>query len=114
MPEESQGKYWEIFRGVPTNWQMNEGLLDSRDVSPAKDNGVIFRANNFCKAKDKKREAEKRSLRYQSYQGDKYATTDFTRGRVDVGPLCADHRRLCMLCWAARASDVLITLRLLN
>jgi len=59
MPEESQGKYWEIFRGVPTNWQMNEGLLDSRDVSPAKDNGVIFRANNFCKAKDKKREAEK-------------------------------------------------------
>ena len=67
-----------------------------------------FRAGNFCKAKDKKGGAGKRSSRYQSHQGDKYATPDSTRGRVDDGPLRADHRRLFMLCWAARASDVLI------
>jgi hypothetical protein len=67
-----------------------------------------FRAGNFCKAKDKESGAGKRSSRYQSHQGDKYATPDSTRGRVDDGPLRADHRRLFMLCWAARASDVLI------
>jgi hypothetical protein len=64
---------------------------------------------NFCKAKDKEGTAGKRSLRYQRHQGDKYATPDSTRGHVDVGLLRADHRRLFMLCWAARASDVLIT-----
>jgi hypothetical protein len=53
--------------------------------------------------------AGKRSSRYQSHQGDKYATPDSTRGRVDDGPLRADHRRLFMLCWAAWASNVLIT-----
>ena len=58
--------------------------------------------------------AGKRSLRYQRHQGDKYATPDSTRGHVDDGPLRADHRRLFMLCWAARASDVLITLLPLN
>ena len=86
-------------------------LLDSRYVSPVKKNSALFRAGNFCKAKDKKGGAGKRSSRYQSHQGDKYATPDSTRGRVDDGPLRADHRRLFMLCWAARASDVLITSR---
>jgi len=60
---------------------------------------------NFCKAKDKKRGAGKRSSRYQSYKGDKYAIHDSARGPIDNNPLCADHRRLFMLCWAARASD---------
>ena len=32
----------------------------------------------------------------------------------DDGPLRADHRRLFMLCWAAWASNVLITPLLLN
>ena len=41
-------------------------------------------------------------------QGDKYAIPDSTRGLMGDGPLGADHRRLCMLCWPARASDVLI------
>src|SRR5205809_5657091 len=84
-------------------------LLDSRYVSPVKNNSALFRAGNFCKAKDKKGGAGKQSSRYQSHQGDKYATPDSTRGRVDDGPLRADHRRLFMLFWAARASDVLIT-----
>jgi hypothetical protein len=70
--------------------------------------------SNFYKAKDKERGAAKRSSRYQSHQGDKYATPDSTRGRIDDGPLHADHRRLFMLCWAARASDVLIPPLLLN
>ena len=64
---------------------------------------------NSCKAKDKEGAAGKRSSRYQSHRGDKYATPDSTRSRVDDGPLRADHRRLFMLCWPARASDVLIT-----
>jgi hypothetical protein len=89
-------------------------LLDFRYVSPVKKNSALFRAGNFCKAKDKESGAGKRSSRYQSHQGDKYATPDSTRGRVDDGPLRADHRRLFMLCWAARASDVLITPLLLN
>ena len=84
-------------------------LLDSRYISPVKKNSALFRAGNFFKAKDKKGGAGKRSSRYQSHQEDKYATPDSTRGRVDDGPLRADHRRLFMLCWAARASDVLIT-----
>jgi hypothetical protein len=54
-----QGNYWEIFRGVRTSWQINERLLDFRHVFTAKNNDVIFRADNFCKAKDNKREAEK-------------------------------------------------------
>jgi hypothetical protein len=66
-----------------------------------------FRKDNFCKAKDKEGAAGKRSSHYQSQQGDKYATPDSTRGRVDVGLLRADHRLLFMLCWAARASTIL-------
>ena len=66
-------------------------------------------ASNFCKPKDKEGVAGKRSSRYQSHEGDKYATPDSTRGRVDDGLLRADHHRLFMLCWAARTSDVLIT-----
>ena len=64
----------------------------------------------FAKQKTKKAQQEKRSSRYQGHQGDKYATPGSTRGRVDDGPLRADHRRLFMLCWAARASGVLLTL----
>src|SRR4029453_8376758 len=60
------------------------------------------------------RGAGKRTSRYQSHQGDKYATPDSTLGRIDDGPLRADHRRLFMLYWAARASDVLIDLLLFN
>jgi len=41
--------------------------------------------------------------RQRRHQGDKYATPDSTRGRIDDGPLRADHRRLFMLYWAARA-----------
>ena len=52
--------------------------------------------------------------RQRRHQGDKYATPDSTRGRIDDGPLRADHRRLFMLYWAARASDVLITPLVLN
>ena len=37
---------------------------------------------------------------------------DSTGGRIDDGPLRADHRRRFMLCWAALASDVLITRRI--
>ena len=50
----------------------------------------------------------------KSHQGDKYATPDSTRGRVDDGSLRVDHRRLFILCWAARASNLLITPLLLN
>jgi len=88
----------------PGEWQKLFSLFFSREEKQ-----LLFRAGNFCKAKDKERQAGKRSSRYQSHQGDKYATPDSTRGRVDDGPLRADHRRLFMLCWAARASDVLIT-----
>ena len=63
---------------------------------------------NFCKAKDKEGAAAKRSSRYQSHRGDRYATPDFTHGRIDDGPLRADYRCLFMLCWAARPSDILI------
>jgi hypothetical protein len=87
---------------------MNEQLLGSSHVSPAKDHARFL--GQTISAKQKTRNAkQKGSLRYQSYQGDKYATTDSTRGRVDVGSLCADQRRLFILCWAARTSDVLIT-----
>jgi hypothetical protein len=77
---------------------------------PVKKNSVLFRADNFCKAKDKKGAAGKRSSHYQSHQGDKYATPDSTHRRVDVVPLRADHRLLFMLHWAARASNVLFEL----
>jgi hypothetical protein len=67
------------------------------------------KASNFCKAKDKERGAGNRLSRYQSHHGGTYATTGSTRSRIDDSPLRADHRRLFMLCWAARASDGLIT-----
>ena len=85
-------------------WQHIRNCIDERDA-----------LSNFCTAKDKCGGAGKRSSRYKSHQGGKYATPDFTRGRIDDGPLRADHRRLFMLCWTARASDVLIRPRsLLN
>jgi len=52
--------------------------------------------------------ANRRRVPYQSHQGGKYAIPDSTHGHIDDGPLHADHPRLFMLCWAARASDVLI------
>jgi hypothetical protein len=68
-----------------------------------------FGAGNFCKAKHKESGAGKRSSGYQSHEGNNYAIHDFTRGRIDDGPLRADHRQLFMLYWAARVSNVLIT-----
>jgi hypothetical protein len=50
----------------------------------------------------------KRIVTLSKPQGDKYATPDSTRALIGDGPLRADHRRLCMLCWSARASDALI------
>jgi hypothetical protein len=87
-------RFWNWKRSQHRRWSPRERLG--------------FGAGNFCKAKDKESAAGKRSSRYQSHQGDKCATPDSTRGRVDDGPLRADHRRLFMLCWAARTSDVLI------
>jgi hypothetical protein len=87
----------------PGELQKLFSLFFSREVKQ-----LLFRAGNVCKAKDKESGAGKRSSRYQSHQGGKYAIPDSTRGRIDDGPLRADHRRLFMLCWAARASDVLI------
>src|SRR4029078_818950 len=69
---------------------------------------------NFCKAKAKESGAGERLSRYQSQQGDKYATTSSTRCGIDDGPLRADHRRHFMLYRAARASGVLIPLPLFN
>jgi len=63
---------------------------------------------NFCKAKAKESGAGERLSRYQSQQGDKYATTNSTRWGIDDGPLRADHRRHFMLYRATRASGVLI------
>ena len=58
----------------------------------------------FLQNKRQGRPSRKRSSRYQSYQGDKYATPNSTRGRIDDGPLRADHRRLFMLRWATAAA----------
>ena len=87
-----------------------ETLLGSWHVSPGEENSVLSRADNFCKAKDKEGAAGKRWSRYDSNQGDKYATPNSTRGRIDADPLCADHRLLFMLRWTARASNVLCKL----
>lgn len=38
-----------------------------------------------------------------------YATPDFTRGRIRDDRLPADPRRMFVLCWPARMSDILIT-----
>lgn len=58
-------------------------------------------------AKQKTKNAEKANDRHtiKAAKGDKYAIPDSARGRIYNDPLCADHRRLFMLCWAARASD---------
>ena len=93
-----------VLFSQPGEWQKLISLFFSREEKQ-----LLFRAGNFCKAKDKESGAGKRSSRYQSHQGGKYATPDSTRCHVDDGPLRADHRRLFILCWAAWASDVLIT-----
>src|SRR5215472_9679466 len=72
----------------------------------------------MCRKKRVAQELKPGPLRQRSqgkgHQGDRYATPDSTRGRIDDGSLRADHRRLFMLCCAAQASDVLITRLLLN
>ena len=94
----------------PGEWQKLFSLFFSREEKQ-----LLFRAAIFAQQKTNEGGAGKRSSRYKSHQGGKYATPDFTRGRIDDGPLRADHRRLFMLCWTARASDVLIRPRsLLN
>src|SRR6266516_3171255 len=71
----------------PGEWQKLFSLFFSREEKQ-----LLFRAGNFCKAKDKEGGAGKRSSRYQSHQGGKYAIPDSTHGHIDDGPLHADHR----------------------
>jgi hypothetical protein len=71
----------------PGEWQKLFSLFFSREEKQ-----LLFRAGNFCKAKDQEGGAGKRSSRYQSHQGGKYAIPDSTRGRIDDSPLRADHR----------------------
>jgi uncharacterized protein (DUF58 family) len=75
---------------------------------------LLFRAAIF--AKQKTNTPEQKSDRHiiKPTKEISYATPDSTRGRVDDGPLRADHCRLFMLYWAARASDALITPLVLN
>ena len=61
---------------------------------------------NFCNAKDKECGAGNVRHVIKASKGDKYATPDSTRGRIDASPLRADNRRRFMLRWAAAASDV--------
>ena len=68
----------------------------------------ILSRQYFCKANDREGGEGNETSRYQSHKEIKYAIPDSTRGLIGDGPLRADHRRLCMLCWPARASDVLI------
>jgi hypothetical protein len=69
---------------------------------------------NFCTTKAKEGEAGKRLSRYQSEQGDKYATFNSTRDALDDGPLCDDYCRRFVLYRTARTSGVLITVPLSN
>src|SRR6266436_4412947 len=86
-----------------------------RDISRTSSETSRRKEREGEKVKDRESDYSIRRLsRYQSHQGDKYATPDSTRGRIDDGPLRADHRRLFMLYWAAWASDVLITPLVLN
>jgi hypothetical protein len=50
----------------PGEWQKLFSLFFSREEKQ-----LLFRAGNFCKAKDKESGAGKRSSRYQSHQGGK-------------------------------------------
>jgi hypothetical protein len=60
----------------------------------------------FCNAKDKECGAGNVRHVIKASKGDKYATPDSTRGRIDASPLRADNRRRFMLRWAAATSDV--------
>jgi hypothetical protein len=88
----------------PSEWQKLSSLFFSREKK------LLFKAGNFCKANDKEGGAGNESSRYQSDKGGKYATPDSTGGLIGDDALCPDHRRLCMLFWPARASDVLISI----
>jgi hypothetical protein len=91
------------FFSQPGEWQKLFSLFFSREEEQ-----LLFRAAIFAQQKTNAAEQESDRHVIKSHQGGKYATPDFTRGRIDDGPLRADHRRLFMLCWTARASDVLI------
>jgi hypothetical protein len=91
------------------------GRIYSRYVSAVKKDRLLFRAAIFAQQKTNAAEQESDHHVIKSHQGGKYATHDFIRGRIDDGPLRDGHRRLFMLYWTARASDVLIRPRsLLN
>ena len=64
-------------------------------------------------AKQNTKNAEQENDRYgiKATKENNDAIPDSTRGPIDDGPLRADHRRLFMLYWAARISNVLITPR---
>jgi hypothetical protein len=83
------------------------GRIYSRYVSAVKKNSC-FLEQQFLQSKRQRKRSRQTIVTLSSHQGDKYATPDSTRGRVDDGLLPADHRRLFMLCWAARTPDVLI------
>ena len=68
-----------------------------------------FRGRQVLHSKTQRRRSTKRPSRYQSYQGNNYALSGSTGGRINDGPLRTDHRWLFMLHWAARAANVLIT-----
>ena len=71
-------------------------------------------SKQFLQSKRQRTRSRKQIVTLSKPQGDKYATPDSTPGLIGDGPLRPDHRRLCMLCWPARASDVLIDLLLFN
>jgi len=71
---------------------------------------LLFRGAIFAKQKTNTVEQESDRHVIKATKEISYATPDSTRGRVDDGPLRADHCRLFMLYWAARASDALIPL----
>ena len=81
-------------------------LLDSRYVSPREEKTERFQGRQFLQSKRQRMRSRKAIVTLSSHQGGKYATHDFTRGRIDDGPLRADHRRLFMLCWTTRAPDM--------
>ena len=63
---------------------------------------------NFCKAKNKKRQAEKDHHVIKATKEISMQPVSLLAVRFDDGPLRADHRLLFMLRWAARASDVIV------
>jgi hypothetical protein len=75
---------------------------------------LLFRAGNFCKAKDKEGGAENDRHGIKTIKEVSMQHLILLAVLSGDDPLRADHRWLFMLCWAARASDVLIPALLLN